>query len=74
MCTYLVPVWAFWVRVTTCPCSSNCQQPQVHRKPATLLFSRQPNYKSSFSRGSSILKEYQVVQNSRLKARVRDPV
>lgn len=37
------------------------------------LLCRQANYKSSFSRGSSMLREYQVIQNRRLKARIRDP-
>lgn len=44
------------------------------RKPASLLLCPQLNYKSSFSSGTSMLREYQVTQKRRLKARIRDPV
>lgn len=76
LCTHLLPGGEvggkFWVGAA-CPRSSDCQQPQVHRKPVFPLLCRQAHYKSSFSRGSLMLREYQMIQNRRLKAMIRDP-
>ena len=64
-----------WKHAPTPPAT---QQPQVHGQlpvePASLLLCPRPNYKSSFSRGTSMLREYQVIQKSRLNTRVRAPV
>lgn len=60
------------------PAPPASRQPQVHSQPpvepAPLLLCPRPTYKSSFSRGTSMLREYQVIQNSRLSTRIRAPV
>ena len=68
LCTHLVPGGAFGVGAQYAPA------PPPARKPESFLLCPPPNYKSSFSSGTSMLREYQMIQKSRLKARIRDPV
>lgn len=68
-------VWE-WQRVPAPPTAQVQSQvaAEVARRARVPPPLPRPNYKLSFSRGSSMLKEYQLIQNTRLKARISAPV